>query len=118
MRNELLKELQLEDLSGSARELAELVGMEAFLNLVDVYGGSSNLDVPTAKQLINPVRDELIRREFNGHNIDVLARRWDLTERYIREIVKEKAARFREERQRELLAPPPGQMTFWETKWK
>ena len=52
MRNELLKELQLEDLSGSARELAELVGMEAFLNLVDVYGGSSNLYVPTAKQLI------------------------------------------------------------------
>ena len=29
MRNELLKELRLEDLSGSSLELAEAIGMEA-----------------------------------------------------------------------------------------
>ena len=36
MRNELLKELKLEDLQGENRELAECIGMEAFIRLVDV----------------------------------------------------------------------------------
>ena len=34
MRNELLKELRLEDLSGSSLELAEAIGMEGFIRLV------------------------------------------------------------------------------------
>ena len=62
MRNELLKELKLEDLDGSARELAEAIGMEGFIRLVDTYGGTSNLYVPVAEQLVRPVRDELIRQ--------------------------------------------------------
>ena len=35
MRNELLKELKLEDLQGENRELAECIGMEAFIRLVE-----------------------------------------------------------------------------------
>ena len=66
MRNELLKELRLEDLSGSSLELAEAIGMEGFIRLVDNYEGTSNLYVPKASELIRPVRDELIRREYNG----------------------------------------------------
>lgn len=65
MRNELLKELRLEDLSGSSLELAEAIGMEGFIRLVDNYEGTSNLYVPKASELIRPVRDELIRREYN-----------------------------------------------------
>lgn len=64
MRNELLKELRLEDLSGSSLELAEAIGMEGFIRLVDNYEGTSNLYVPKASELIRPVRDELIRREY------------------------------------------------------
>ena len=45
MRNELLKELRLEDLSGSSLELAEAIGMEGFIRLVDNYEGTSNLYV-------------------------------------------------------------------------
>ena len=41
MRNELLKELRLEDLSGSSLELAEAIGMEGFIRLVDNYEGTS-----------------------------------------------------------------------------
>lgn len=114
MRNELLKELQLEDLSGSARELAETIGMEGFIRLVDSYEGTSNLYVPKAAELIRPVRDELIRREYNGRNVIALARKYSLTDRSIREIVKDKAAQFRKEELMERRVPPPGQMTFWD----
>lgn len=107
MRNELLKELKLEDLSGSARELAEAIGMEGFVRLVDTYGGMSNLYVPVAEQLVRPVRDEMIRREYNGRNVCELARKWDLTDRSIREIVKDEAQRMR-------VAPGPGQLSFWD----
>lgn len=107
MRNELLEELRPDDLTGNAKDLAELIGMEAFAKLVDVYGGSSNLYVPKAEQLVLPVRDELIRREYNGRNVYELARKWGLTERYVREIIKEKAKELRD-------APGPGQMSFYE----
>ena len=96
MRNELLKELRLEDLSGSSLELAEAIGMEGFIRLVDNYEGTSNLYVPKASELIRPVRDELIRREYNGKNVIALARKYSLTDRSIREIVKDKAAQLRE----------------------
>ena len=107
MRNKLLESLRLEDLNGNARELAELIGMEAFIRLVGVYGGTSSLYVPKAEQLVLPVRDELIRREFDGGNSTQLARKWGLTERYIREIVKEKLKELR-------IAPGPGQISLWD----
>ena len=113
MRNELLKELRLEDLSGSSLELAEAIGMEGFIRLVDNYEGTSNLYVPKASELIRPVRDELIRREYNGKNVIALARKYSLTHRSIREIVKDKAAQLREEERKERLAPPTGQISFW-----
>lgn len=103
MRNELLKELRLEDLSGSSLELAEAIGMEGFIRLVDNYEGTSNLYVPKASELIRPVRDELIRREYNGKNVIALARKYSLTDRSIREIVKDKAAQLREEERKERL---------------
>lgn len=107
MRNELLEALRLEDLNGNARELAELIGMEGFIRLVDVYGGTSNLYIPKAEQLVLPVRDEMIRREFDGRNSIQLARKWGLTERHIREIVKDKIKELR-------IAPGPGQMSLWD----
>lgn len=107
MRNKLLESLRLEDLNGNARELAELIGLEAFIRLVDVYGGTSSLYIPKAEQLVLPVRDEMIRREFDGNNSYVLARKWGLTERYIREIAKEKMKELR-------LTPGPGQTSFWD----
>ena len=56
---------------------------------------------------------ELIRREYNGKNVIALARKYSLTDRSIREIVKDKAAQLREEERKERLAPPTGQISFW-----
>lgn len=106
MMDDLLGKLTLEDLTGNAHELAEAIGMEAFLSLVKIYGGSSNLYVPKADQIVQPVRDRLIRQEFDGGNLRELSRKWNLSERQIREIVKDKAKEIRQ-------APINGQISLW-----
>ncbi|MEG1800971.1 MAG: hypothetical protein RR273_03250, partial [Oscillospiraceae bacterium] len=61
--NELLASLQLDDLRSGDKELAEIVGIEAFKRLVEVYGGTSKLYIPLAEMVVIPARDEIIRRE-------------------------------------------------------
>lgn len=107
MRNELIDRMTLDDLTGNARDLAQTIGLEAFIRLVKIYGGSSNLYVPKAEELVKPIRDRLILQEFNGVNAGRLARKWGLTDRYIREIVREEKKRLR-------AAPAPVQLSLWE----
>lgn len=90
----LLAALTLDDLSGRDREMAEAVGMDAFKQLVTKYGGSEPY-IPKASSLVIPIRNELIRREFDGTNHVELAIKYDLTERFVRTIVEEKAKEIR-----------------------
>ena len=99
MRNELLNELKLEDLQGEARELAETIGMDAFRRLVDVYGGTGRVYIP--------IRDRLIRDEYNGSNVYALCKKWNLSEGYVRGIVREKTEQIRR-------APLEGQCTLFD----
>ena len=46
--NSFLDDLTLEQLDGDSRELAEVIGMDAFKKLVEVYGGSGSLYIPSA----------------------------------------------------------------------
>ena len=78
MRNELLNHLQLDDLKGETHELAETIGMDAFRRLVDVYGGTGRVYIPQADTLLIPIRDRLIREEYNGYNVYELCKKWDL----------------------------------------
>lgn len=87
---DLLEYLTIDDLDSNSRHLAELVGIEGFKNLVRVYGGTANLYIPKADRLVIPIRDTLICREFNGANSYELSIKWNLTERYIRDIVKDR----------------------------
>ena len=96
MRNELLNELKLEDLQGEARELAETIGMDAFRRLVDVYGGTGRVYIPQADKLLIPIRDRLLRDEYNGSNVYAL-----------RGIVREKTEQIRR-------APLDGQCTLFD----
>ena len=95
MNKELLKLLALEDLQGEARDLAELIGMDAFRKLVSVYGGTGRMYIPQPDMLLIPVRDAKIREEYDGSNIYGLRRKWDLSEGYVRKIAAEKANELR-----------------------
>lgn len=98
--------LTLEDLSGEAKSLAELIGIDAYRTMVRTYGGTSHLYIHKPDQLLIPIRDKLIRKEFDGANIYDLARKWGYSDVYIRQIVKERAKEIR-------LTPPDGQMSLW-----
>ena len=91
MDRELLALLTMDDLQGEARELAETIGLSAFKRLVEVYGGTGRLYVPQPDTLLIPVRDALIRREYDGSNVYQLARKWQLSDTTIRQIVRDKA---------------------------
>ena len=94
---ELLELLKLEDIkSPSGAEIAQLIGMAAFRELVFHYGGC-NLYIPEAEKLILPVRNEMILREFNGNNRTQLARKWGISERHMRNLTKEKMTELKAE---------------------
>lgn len=85
----LLDYITLDDLTENQREIAEAIGLESYRNLVKYYGGTY-LYVAQEKGLIENVRNKKIVEEFNGSNIKELARRWNLCEASIRDIVSEK----------------------------
>lgn len=107
MNESLLSKVTLEQLDGNARELADTIGLEAFIKLVLRYGGTDNLYIPVVKSVVQDARDALIQEEFDGGNFLELARKWSLTERYIRELVKDKRKEIR-------LKPNEGQISLFE----
>jgi hypothetical protein len=76
----------LEDISSEYQQIVELIGMDGFLRLVEQFGGYQ-LYIPKYEGLLRNARNEEIREAFTGYNIDDLARKYNLTTRYIRYIV-------------------------------
>ena len=79
-------EIQLSDLQGDQRELAEIIGIEAYLHLVKIYGGTT-IYIAKMDKLLNAKRDLNIVKKFNGYNYKSLANEYKLTERMVREII-------------------------------
>ena len=88
--DDLLKQLTIDDLHGDTRDLAETIGMEAFLKLVEVYGGTGRLYIPQASILTIPIRNTQIRQEYDGTNLAKLSGKWGLSENSVRKIVRPK----------------------------
>ena len=87
---DLLEMLQMENLDEEQKELAELIGLEAFMSLVRAFNVTS-IYIPKIESLEKTVRDELIKEEFDGSNYKELALKYGLTETWIRNIVLDKA---------------------------
>lgn len=84
-------ELKFEDLRDEQRQIAEVIGMEPYLELTRKFGGTS-IYVAKAEDIQRRiVRDERIRDEFDGTNYSQLAAKYGLTEVWIRNIVYDKA---------------------------
>lgn len=76
----------LDMLPVEGRDIAGIIGVENYIRLVMEYGGRSvyihKLDA--VKRL---VRDDRIRSEFNGENHAALCKKYDLSEKQIRQIL-------------------------------
>ncbi len=83
--------LTLDDFKEEQRRIAETVGVEAYLKLTRVFGGT-NIYIAKAEEVVKRAdRDRKIREEFDGSNYAQLALKYGLTEVWIRNIVHDKA---------------------------
>lgn len=82
----LARELTLEQIpEGLYREIAEAIGVGNFVKLTQLVGGST-IYLPKTESVVRPVRDAKIREEFNGYNHMELAKKYDVTERWVRQL--------------------------------
>lgn len=82
----LSEELTLEMLpEGPYKQIAEAIGPENFYRLAEVVGGTT-IYIPKPESLTRPVRDAHIKKEFTGYNHQELARKYGVTERWVRHI--------------------------------
>lgn len=55
------------------------------LKLAEVVGGTT-VYIPKPESVTRPVRDARIKEEFNGYNHPELARKYNVTERWVRQL--------------------------------
>lgn len=96
LTEQLVNELTLDDLEGEQRALAECLGLEAYKRLLLMYAGST-FTVRMPDKVTIPLRNKRIRSEFNGYNWGELARKYNLHEKTIRNIVSGEVSRIRAE---------------------
>ena len=76
----------LEDIPEEYRDIAEIIGLETFLELSALCGGQT-LYIPMRHTLERDARDRDIRSRFTGGNYRALASQFRLSERQIRKII-------------------------------
>lgn len=78
--------IQFEDVPEELQDIAQELGLEAFLKLVSLCGGQ-DLYIPKRESLERGPRDRAIRARFNGGNYRALAAQYRLSVRQIRKII-------------------------------
>ena len=84
----------LQDLSHDQRKIADLIGEESFIKLMEEYGGTY-FYIPKMDKIERMERNEQIKAEFDGYNFRELAQKFSLTEVSIRSIVSDKVREVR-----------------------
>lgn len=83
-----MDDIMTEDLPEPYSQIVEWLGLELTLKLASELGGR-NIYFPKTDALQRISRDKAICREFTGFNLLELARKHDLTENRVREILAE-----------------------------
>lgn len=81
-----IHELEENLLPEKSRKLFSVIGKDAFLKLICAMGGKAPY-IPNDSVLEIRNRNDKILKDFNGNNYRHLAQKYDLTERWIREII-------------------------------
>lgn len=82
----MINYLSKEDLPILLQDLVDLIGIENFIKLIKVYGGSS-LYIPNENSILKPIRNRLIKENFNGNNYKQLAKEFKISEMQVRNII-------------------------------
>ena len=81
----MLEFLTENDVPDSVRDVVDIIGIDAFKGLVKLAGGS-NLYIPNESNLVKPIRNRIIREEFNGSYRDI-SRKFGISEVQARNII-------------------------------
>lgn len=82
--DELAKELTYEMMpAGLYQNIAAAIGVQNFYKLAKILGGAT-VYIPKPESLLRPVRDARIKDEFSGYNHLELAKKYDVTTRWVR----------------------------------
>ena len=84
-------ELKISDLPPQFENIAIRVGIDITKVLFEEFGGTS-VYFPTEKMIYKEARDREILSKFNGFNIKELASKYNMSESYIRAIIRQKKA--------------------------
>lgn len=88
--NSKIEIITIDDLPPSQQELAEIIGLDKYLELVKYVNGDS-IYLPKYDSLFEGaervLRDKEIIEKFDGYNYEELAKAYDLTRRRIYDII-------------------------------
>jgi Mor family transcriptional regulator len=70
-------------------DLLDIIGFELFMKVLEVFSGGS-LYFPKKESVSRLVRNKMIRDEYDGSNIKILAAKYNISTRHIRVILKQK----------------------------
>ncbi|MPM11429.1 hypothetical protein SDC9_57773 [bioreactor metagenome] len=86
MDKPLEEELTLELIpEGTYRSIAEAIGVSNFLIITEMIGGAT-IYLPKKESILKPVRDRRILEEYNGYNQIELAKKYGVSERWVRQL--------------------------------
>lgn len=85
-----------EQLREDQRELADVIGLEAYKKLIRHYGGNQ-LYIQQVDSVLKDMRDKELNEKFDGSNYKELSREYGISEMTIRDIVAEKRRQLRGE---------------------
>lgn len=81
----MLEFLTESDVPDSVKDVVEVIGMDAFKDLVKLAGGSL-LYIPNESNLVKPIRNRRIREEFKGSYRDI-SMKYGISEVQVRNII-------------------------------
>ncbi|CEP43589.1 Mor transcription activator family protein [Paraclostridium sordellii] len=84
-------ELKISDLPPQFENIAMKIGIDITKVLFEEFGGTS-VYFPTEKMIYKEARDREILSKFNGFNIKELASKYNMSESYVRAIIRQKKA--------------------------
>lgn len=82
----MIKYLSKEDIPEFLQGLVDIMGIEAFIRLIEEYGGTS-IYIPNEKSILKPIRNRLIKKHFNGNNYKELSKEFKISEMQVRNII-------------------------------
>ncbi len=85
--------ITIDEIEGEQREIADCIGLENYKKLVNCFGGS-RIYIQKKDTIMKNARNNKIRKLFNGNNYRSLALMFNLSEGYVRFILRDYGTKY------------------------